>query len=110
MDVIVTTGFEVEGHRIVQYLGVVRGLTVRSTNILQLIFSGLRSIFGGRLKAMIRLCDNSRQDAFDQMVDHARALGANGIIGMRYDSEGVSGGWAEILAYGTAVTIEPRER
>ena len=107
MDIIVTTGFEVDGYRIVRYLGVVRGLTVRSTNILQLIFSGFRSIFGGRIKAMIRLCDASRQDAFDQMTEHARALGANAVVGMSYDSEGVSGGWAEIMAYGTAVMIEP---
>ena len=107
MDIIVTTGFEVEGYRIVRYLGVVRGLTVRSTNIFQLIFSGIRSIFGGRIKAMIRLCDRSRQDAFNEMMEHARALGANGVIGMKYDSEGVSGGWAEILAYGTAVLLEP---
>lgn len=106
-DIIVTTGFAVEGYRIVRHLGVVRGLTVRSTNIFQVIFSALRSIFGGRIKAMIRLCDNSRQEAFDQMVQHAREVGANAIIAMKYDSEGVSGGWAEILAYGTAVVVEP---
>ncbi len=109
MDVMVTTGFEVEGYRIVRYLGVVRGLTVRSTNIFQVIFSAFRSIFGGRIKAMIGLCDRSRQDAFDQMIEHARAVGANGIIGMRYDSEGIAGAYAEILAYGTAVVIEPTE-
>ncbi len=102
----VTTGFEVEGHQITQYLGVVRGITVRTTNWVQTVLSVLRGAFGGRIKAWVALCDRSRQEAFDEMVAHAETLGANAVIGMRYDSEQVSG-MAEVLAYGTAVIVQP---
>ncbi len=106
-DIVVTTGLEVEGYRITKYLGVVRGLTVRTTNLAQTFLSWLRGLFGGRIKAWVQLCDTSRQEAFDQMVSHAQSLGANAVIGMRYDSEEVAG-LAEVLAYGTAVVIEPK--
>ena len=108
-DIVVTTGFEVEGHQIARYLGVVRGITVRRTNWAQTFFSWLRGVFGGRIKAWVQMCDISRQEAFNEMVAHAESLGANAIIGMRYDSGEVAG-LAEVLAYGTAVVIEPRPK
>ena len=108
-DIVVTTGFEVEGHQIAKYLGVVRGITVRRTNWAQTFFSWLRGVFGGRIKAWVQMCDISRQEAFNEMVAHAESLGANAIIGMRYDSGEVAG-LAEVLAYGTAVVIEPRPK
>jgi uncharacterized protein YbjQ (UPF0145 family) len=106
-DILVTTGLEVEGYRITKHLGVVRGLTVRTTNLGQTLLSWLRGLFGGRIKAWVQLCETSRQEAFDLMVAHALSLGANAVIGMRYDSEEVAG-LAEVLAYGTAVVVEPR--
>ncbi len=105
MEIPVTTGFEVEGYQITKYLGVVRGITVRRTNWAQTFFSWLRGIFGGRIKAWVQMCDVSRQEAFNEMVAHAGSLGANAIIGMRYDSGEVAG-LAEVLAYGTAVIIQ----
>jgi uncharacterized protein YbjQ (UPF0145 family) len=106
-DILVTTGLEVEGYRITKHLGVVRGLTVRTTNLGQTFLSWLRGLFGGRIKAWVQLCETSRQEAFDLMVAHALSLGANAVIGMRYDSEEVAG-LAEVLAYGTAVVVEPK--
>ena len=105
----VTTTFDIEGFRIREYLGVVRGIVVRSPTIPQGIFGGLKSLIGGHIGAYTQMCEQARQDAFELMVQHAQQLGANAIIGMRYDtSEVVSGRSAtEVLCYGTAVVAEP---
>ncbi len=103
----ITTTFTVEGYRIARYLGVVRGIIVRSPTIAQGIFGGLKSIVGGRIGAYTEMCDQARQQAYDLMLDHAGSLGANAIIGMCYDASEVGQGASEVLCYGTAVVIEP---
>ena len=103
----VTTGFQFDGYRIGHYLGVVRGLTVRSRSVVGNAFAGIQTLFGGNITIYTELCERARQDAFDLMVEHARSVGANAIIGMRYDANEVMQGVTEVLAYGTAVTIEP---
>jgi uncharacterized protein YbjQ (UPF0145 family) len=107
----VTTTFTIEGHRITQYLGVVRGLTVRSPTIAQGILGGLKSIVGGTIGSYTEMCEQTRQQAYDLLVDHARALGANAVVGLRYDSSEIGGGRGpsatEVLCYGTAVVITP---
>jgi len=109
MDMPVTTTFTIEGHRIMQYKGVARGIIVRSPTITQGILGGLKNLIGGRIGAYTEMCEQARQQAFDLLVQHARDLGANAIVGLRYDaSEVVSRGSAtEVLCYGTAVVIEP---
>ncbi len=103
----VTTGFHFEGYRIARYLGVVRGLTVRSRSMVGNFAAGIQTIFGGNITIYTELCERARQEAFDLMVEHARAVGANAIIGMHYDANEVMQGVTEVLAYGTAVVIEP---
>jgi uncharacterized protein YbjQ (UPF0145 family) len=105
----VTTAFELPGYRIVQNLGVVRGIVVRSRNIFANIGASLQTIVGGNIKAWSQLCEQTRSDAFDIMIQHASELGANGIIGARYDANEISSGATEVLAYGTAVVVEPVE-
>jgi uncharacterized protein YbjQ (UPF0145 family) len=106
----VTTTFAFEGHRITKYLGVVRGVTVRAPTIVQGISGGLKSIVGGRIGAYTTMCDQARQQAYDAMVQHARELGANAVVGMRYDASDVgSATGTEVICYGTAVIIEPDE-
>lgn len=105
----VTTAFELPGFRIVQNLGVVRGIVVRSRNIFANIGAGLQTLVGGNIKAWSQLCEQTRSDAFDIMIQHASELGANGIIGARYDANEISSGATEVLAYGTAVIVEPVE-
>jgi uncharacterized protein YbjQ (UPF0145 family) len=107
MSLAVTTTFTIEGHRIVRYLGVVRGITVRSPTIAQGIVGGLKSIVGGRIGAYTEMCEQARQQAFDLLADHARALGANAVVGLRYDASEVAKGASEVLCYGTAVVVEP---
>jgi uncharacterized protein YbjQ (UPF0145 family) len=109
MSIAVTTTFTIEGHRIARYLGVVRGITVRAPTISQGIMGGLKSIVGGRIGAYTEMCEQARQQAFDLLVDHARALGANAIIGLRYDASEVAKGASEVLCYGTAVVVEPEQ-
>ncbi|MBX3356828.1 MAG: YbjQ family protein [Phycisphaeraceae bacterium] len=111
MDIAVTTTFTIEGHRIVKYCGVVRGLIVRSPTIAQGIIGGLKSIVGGRIGAYTEMCEQTRQQAFDLLLDHARALGANAVVGFRYDASEIGGQIAasEVLCYGTAVVVEPDE-
>lgn len=109
MDMIpVTTTFEFEGYRIKEYKGIVRGIIVRSPTIAQGILGGLKSIIGGGIGAYTQMCEQARQQAYNLLLEHARALGANAIVGMRYDaSEVVSKESAtEVLCYGTAVVIE----
>jgi uncharacterized protein YbjQ (UPF0145 family) len=107
MSMAVTTTFTIEGHRITNYLGVVRGITVRAPTITQGIVGGLKSIVGGRIGAYTEMCEQARQQAFDLLVDHARSLGANAIVGLRYDASDVAKGASEVLCYGTAVVIAP---
>lgn len=105
----VTTAFEIPGFRIVQNLGVVRGIVVRSRNIFANIGAGLQTLVGGNIKAWTRLCEETRSDSFDVMIQHASELGANAIVGARYDATEVMSGATEVLAYGTAVIVEPLE-
>jgi uncharacterized protein YbjQ (UPF0145 family) len=104
---IVTTTFTVEGSNIVDYKGLVRGIIVRAPTISQGIIGGLKNIIGGRIGAYTEMCEQARRTAYNEMVAHAEALGANAIVGVRYDaSEVVSKGSAtEVLCYGTAVLI-----
>jgi uncharacterized protein YbjQ (UPF0145 family) len=104
----VTTTFSIEGHKIVEYKGIVRGITVRSPTIAQGIAGGLKSIVGGRIGAYTEMCEQARQQAYELLLQHAEDIGANAIVGLRYDaSEVVSQGSAtEVLCYGTAVVIE----
>lgn len=102
----VTTAFELPGFRIVRNLGVVRGITVRSRSIVGSLGASLQTLVGGNISLFTELCEQARQEAFDLMVEHADALGANAIIGMHYDATELSPGVSEVLAYGTAVVIE----
>ncbi len=105
---IVTTTFDIAGYQIKEYKGVVRGITVRSPTISQGILGGLKSIAGGQIGAYAEMCEQARSQAYDLLVEHARALGTNAVVGLRYDtSEVVSSGSAtEVLCYGTAVVME----
>lgn len=103
----VTTGFQFDGYRIARYLGVVRGLTVRSRSVVGNFAAGIQTLFGGNITIYTALCEQARQEAFDLLVAHAQQVGANAIIGMRYDANEVMQGVTEVLAYGTAVVIEP---
>ena len=103
----VTTAFEMPGYRIAQSLGVVRGIVVRSRSIVANIGAGLQTLIGGNIKAWTKLCEETRADAFEIMIQHASELGANAIIGARYDATEVMSGATEVLAYGTAVVVEP---
>ena len=103
----VTTAFELPGFRIKTNLGVVRGIVVRSRSIVGTIGAGLQTIVGGNISLFSRLCEQTREDAFDLMIQHATELGANAIIGARYDATEIMNGVTEVLSYGTAVVVEP---
>jgi uncharacterized protein YbjQ (UPF0145 family) len=103
----VTTAFEVPNYRVVQNLGVVRGIVVRSRNVFATIGATLQTIVGGNITVWTTLCEQTRADAFDIMIQHATEIGANAIIGARYDTTELSQGVTEVLAYGTAVIVEP---
>ena len=102
----VTTAFDLPGQRIAKNLGVVRGIVVRSRSIVGNIGAAVQSIFGGNITLYTNLCEKARADAFQLMIDHAAELGANAIIGVRYDANEVASGITEVLAYGTAVVVE----
>jgi uncharacterized protein YbjQ (UPF0145 family) len=102
---IVTTGNEVAGKGIAQYVGVVRGLVVRSPGIAQGFLGSLKQIIGGNIEAYAQVCETAREHAFQRMVQHAVEMGANAIIGMRYDATEFAQGVTEVLAYGTAVKV-----
>jgi uncharacterized protein YbjQ (UPF0145 family) len=104
---LVTTAFELPNHRIVQNLGVVRGIVVRSRNIFATIGASLQTIVGGNITVWTKLCEDTRADAFDIMIQHATEIGANAVVGARYDTTELSTGVTEVLAYGTAVVVEP---
>ena len=102
----VTTAFEFPGCRVAKHLGVVRGVTVRSRSVVGNMVGSFQTIFGGNITVYTELCEHARQEAYDLMVEHAGQIGANAIIGMRYDANEVMDGVTEVLAYGTAVVIE----
>lgn len=104
---IVSTTFQIEGYEIAEYLGIVRGITVRSPTIAQGILGGLKSIIGGRIGAYVEMCEQARLHAYESMVEHAQALGANAIIGVSYDASDMGSQQAatEVLCYGTAVIL-----
>ena len=104
---IVATSSEIAGYRIVRHLGLVRGITVRSRSVIGNFVGGIQSIFGGKLGAYVHLAETARQEAFDHMCEHARQGGANAVICMRYDANEIMDGITEVLAYGTAVWVEP---
>jgi uncharacterized protein YbjQ (UPF0145 family) len=103
----VTTAFEVPNYRIAQNLGVVRGIVVRSRNLFATIGAQLQTIVGGNITVWTTLCEQTRVDAFEIMIQHATEIGANAVIGARYDTTELSAGVTEVLAYGTAVIVEP---
>ena len=103
----VTTAFELPNFRVTQNLGIVRGIVVRSRNIFVTIGASLQTIVGGNITAWTKLCEQTRSDAFDIMLQHATEIGANAVVGARYDTTEISTGVTEVLAYGTAVIVEP---
>jgi uncharacterized protein YbjQ (UPF0145 family) len=105
----VTTAFELPGFHVRQNLGVVRGIVVRSRNLFVNIGAIFNQMVGGNITAWSNLCEQARRDAFDIMIQHATELGANAIIGARYDATEIATGVTEVLAYGTAVVVDPTE-
>jgi len=101
-----TTTFELPGFRVQKSLGVVRGITVRTRSLPMSILGGLSTLFGGRVGIFADLCESAREESFQLMLAHARKIGANGVVGIRYDT-GPMVGAAEVLCYGTAVLVEP---
>jgi uncharacterized protein YbjQ (UPF0145 family) len=106
---LVTTSFDLPGYRIARNLGVVRGIVVRSRSIVGNIGAGLQTLFGGNITLYTQLCEKAREDAFRLMLEHAADVGANAVIGVRYDANEVASGVTEVLAYGSAVQVEPVE-
>lgn len=102
----ITTALTLDGYRITKNLGIVRGITVRSRSLLGNIAGGLQSLLGGRLTVYVDLCETTREEAFQHMIQHAQERGANAVISMRYDANEVMDGITEVLAYGTAVIVE----
>jgi len=104
---IVATTNDLPGHRIIRHVGMVRGITVRSRNAISDAIGGVQSMLGGRVGVYVKLAETARQEAYDDLVAHARELGANAILAMRYDANEIMPGVTEVLAYGTAVVVEP---
>lgn len=102
----ITTAFELSGKKIVSNLGVVKGITVRSRSIFGSIGGSLQTLVGGNITLFTELCEKTRQEAFQLMIDHAKEMGANGVVGVRYDATEVMQGVTEVLCYGTAVVVE----
>jgi uncharacterized protein YbjQ (UPF0145 family) len=102
---IVTTGNEITGHSIAAYIGIVRGIVVRSPNIAQGLLGGLKQIIGGNIESYAEVCEDAREEAYERMVRHAQERGADAVIGMRYDATEFAQGVTEVLAYGTAVKL-----
>src|SRR5215211_3810437 len=103
----VTTAFELPNHRIVQNLGVVRGIVVRSRNVFATLGATMQMMVGGNITLWTRMCEQPRSDAFELMIQHATEIGANAVIGARYDTTELAQGVTEVLCYGTAVIVEP---
>ena len=108
-DAMVTTALELPGYRIRRNLGMVRGITVRSRSIVGNFLGGLQSLFGGNITIYTELCEQARDETYRDMLQHARHLGANAIIAVRYDATDVMAGLTEVLCYGTAVVVEPTD-
>jgi len=104
---IVTTTNDIAGQRVVRYLGLVRGITVRSRSVLGNIGAGFQSLFGGNITIFTELAEKAREEAYELMVQHATTMGVNAVIGMRYDANEITDGITEVLAYGTAVVVQP---
>ena len=104
-----TTAFELHGYRVVKTLGVVRGIIVRSRSIFGTIGAGLQTLVGGDISIFTDLCEQTRREALDRMLKHAATVGANAVIGLRYDATEIMQGVTEVLCYGTAVLVEPAQ-
>ncbi|HET6568375.1 MAG TPA: YbjQ family protein [Rhodothermales bacterium] len=102
-----TTAFDLDGYRVKKNLGIVRGITVRSRSIFGTIGGSLQTLFGGNISLFTELCERTRTEALAMLLDHAEALGANAVIGIRYDATELMQGVSEVLCYGTAVIVEP---
>jgi len=103
---LITTAFEIDGYKITKNLGIIRGITVRSRNVFATIGASFQTLVGGNITLFTALCEKTRKEAFELMVQHAEELGANSIVGFRYDANEVMSGVTEVLAYGTAVIVE----
>jgi uncharacterized protein YbjQ (UPF0145 family) len=106
---LVTTNIQLDGYRVKKNLGVVRGIIVRSRSILGNIGAGLQTLIGGNITLYSELCERTRQDAYELMIQHAEVLGANAVLAFRYDATEIASGVTEVLAYGTAVIVEKME-
>ncbi len=104
---LITTTNDVPGYRVVRTLGLARGITVRSRNAISDMLGGLQSMLGGRVEVYVKLAETSRAEALQELVEQAQAMGANAVIAMRYESNEIMDGVTEVLAYGTAVVVEP---
>ena len=102
-----TTAFDIHGYRIIRNLGMVRGITVRSRNVFGTIGGSFMTLFGGNITIFTNLCEKTRAEAYEMMLDHAEGLGANAVVGIRYDATELMQGVAEVICYGTAVIAEP---
>jgi uncharacterized protein YbjQ (UPF0145 family) len=107
VGLLVVTINDLPGYRIVEYLGVARGITVRSRSVIGNLVGGVQSLFGGQIGAFLDLAEQARREAYDHLVDEARRMGANAVLAMRYDANEITDGVTEVLAYGTAVVVEP---
>jgi uncharacterized protein YbjQ (UPF0145 family) len=103
---LITASNQLEGYRVTKHLGIVRGITVRSRSIFGNIAGGFQTLFGGKISIYVELCEKTREEAFQLMIQHAQERSANAIINMRYDANEVMNGVTEVLAYGTAVVVE----
>jgi len=102
----ISTSFEIPGYKVRKNLGLVRGVTVRSRSVIGNFAGGIQTLFGGNISIFTELCENARQEAYELMLQHADQMGANAIVGMRYDANDVMDGVTEVLAYGTAVIVD----
>jgi len=102
-----TTTFTIEGFRVRRQLGIVRGITVRSRSVLGTLGGSLQTLIGGNISLFTKLCEKAREEAFEMMTEHAQQLGANAVVGVRYDATELMQGVTEVLCYGTAVVVEP---
>lgn len=103
---LVTTNISLEGYRVTRNLGVVRGIVVRSRSLIGNIGAGIQILFGGNISLYTELCEQTRRDAYELMIQHAQELGANAIVAFRYDATEIAAGVTEVLAYGSAVVVE----
>jgi uncharacterized protein YbjQ (UPF0145 family) len=104
---LVVTTNDIQGYRIVRHLGLVRGLTVRSRSVVGNLGAAVQIFFGGNISVYTRLAEQARQEAFDLLIEHAQSMGANAVIAMRYDANEIAAAVTEVLAYGSAVVVEP---